>query len=368
MSRIIDIKTEHSYEFKILFEVLKEILHEVNIEFIRDHVDNSPNTESKNNKKKSKNVSDEENEIKIKKKKTKDSSDDSDTDSSSNNSDSESEKESDSSESSDSKSEIETKKKTLGGIKILALDEYQTLLIYVKLNSDKFALYNVKPKCHSIGLNLLEFHKFMKTVDKECIMRMYIDKDDEQNIVFELENSVKHSGSSYSQKLLDIDDNNKKLPSETSFDMSVVIDTAEFKKTCTEMYQFSEYVEITCTNKEIIFKCQGDSNKYSKTFKNSDDGVRIIVMKNNGKGPNIVQAIYDLKHLVIFGKCTNLCNEIQLFLKNDYPLFIHYTIGSLGKMLVGLTPVDENKIKKDNDYDESLDRFYPNKKIVMKEM
>jgi hypothetical protein len=103
-----------------------------------------------------------------------------------------------------------------------------------------------------------------------------------------------------------------------------------------------------------------------KTFKNSDTGVRIISLKNNGRAPNIVQAIYNLKHLVTFGKCVNLCTEMQLYLKNDYPLFIHYHIGLLGKMLVGLSPVDEKAIKRDNDYDENTDKYYNGKKVEMK--
>jgi proliferating cell nuclear antigen PCNA len=357
MSRIVDIKTEHSYEIKTLFDVLKEILNEVKIDFIRDPIDTTASAKkvekesSEDEESSEDDSSEDDSDAKAKDKKKpvakktivkKDGVDD--------------------------EKEKEQKKSSVGGIRILALDEHQTLLIYVKLNSDKFSTFEVKPACHSIGLDLIQFHKFMKTVDKDCIMSIYIDKYDEQNIVFELQNSVKHNNATYKQKLLDIDENDKKLPQETNFEMSVIMDTTEFKKTCTEMNQFSEYAEITCTSKEIIFKCQGDSNAYSKTFKNSDTGVKIISFKNGGKTPTIVQAIYNLKHLVTFGKCTNLCSDMQLYLKNDYPLFIHYTIGLLGKMLVGLSPVDEKNIKRDNDYDENMDKYYNNKKAVMKEM
>ena len=43
-------------------------------------------------------------------------------------------------------------------------------------------------------------------------------------------------------------------------------------------------------------------------------------------------------HLVLFGKCTNLCNSIQIFLKNDYPLIIKYTVASLGEIKLCLAP------------------------------
>ena len=393
MSKIIKIKTEHSYEIKTLFDVLKEILNEIKIDFIRDT--DIPQLDIKS-KKKSENDKSENDKLENDKSENDESENDESENDESENDESENDesekknnnnikynknkkiikkqtkKVSDNLDDNKNKSKIieekQIKKSNVGGIRILALDEHQTLLIYVKLNSDQFVEFYVKPQCHSIGLDLIQFHKFMKTVDKDSIMTIYIDKDDEQNIVFELQNNAKNNNATYKQKLLDIDDNTKKLPQETNFEMSVMMDTADFKKICTEMNQFSEYVEITCTTKEITFKCQGDSSAYVKIFKNSDTGVRIAGLKNNGKTPCIFQAIYNLKHLVTFGKCTNLCTEMQLYLKNDYPLFIQYTIGLLGKMLVGLSPVDEKAIKKDNDYDDSTDKYYNNKKVTMKEV
>jgi proliferating cell nuclear antigen PCNA len=222
----------------------------------------------------------------------------------------------------------------------------------------------VKSECHSVGLDLIEFHKFVKTIDKDSIMNIYIDKDDDQNIAFGLKNAKKGISSKYTQKLLDINDDSNQLPLESNFHMSVMMETCDFKKICTELSQFSEYVEITCTNKEITFKCRGDQNKYEKSFENSGEGVRIIALKKDG--PPIFQAIYNLKHLVTFGRCTNLCSEMQLYLRNDYPLFIYFTIGDLGKLLVGLSPVDGKIVKKDNDYNEEHDKHYQEKKIIMK--
>lgn len=266
-------------------------------------------------------------------------------------------------------SKEEDKKKNPGGIRIVAIDPHRTLLIYVKLNADEFDEFYVRTKTtYSIGLDLIQLHKFMKTVDKESIMTMKIMKDDEQYIKFELENTGKGQVTYFDQKVLDIDDDPTKLPQGTNFEMSVAMDTSDFKKICQEMSQFSEYVEITCTAKEITFRCKGDVTDFVKTFKHADNGsLRILCMnKENKKGLMMVQAIYNLKHLVTFGKCVNLCTEMRLFLKNDYPLFINYPIGNIGKMLVGLSPVDEKTIKRDADYDENMDKHYGSKKPVLK--
>ena len=359
MSKLVKVKIEHSAVFRILFDVLKDVIHEFKMDFIKDTI--------KKSDEKSNDSSDKDNE---------DSSDsDSDSDSSNSNKKT-SKKKSHKSKKNKSNSEqddnneskqIEKKAGTAGGIRILELDEHQTLLIYVKLNSDKFDDFYVKYPIYSIGLDLIQLHKFLKTIDKDSILSIYVDKDDEQNIVFQTKNDIKPSTSTYTQKVLDLDDVDKRLPKQTNFEILVTIETTDLHKLCREMHQWSDYVEITCTSKEITFKCQGDSSSFVKKFTNADKSVRIMCLNNNTKKPVIVQAIFELKYLVTFGKCVNLCPEMQLYLRNDYPIFIHYSIAEIGKMLVGITPVDQKAIKKDNDYDESHDKYYENnKKVVLK--
>lgn len=362
---IVNIVSEHSCDIKTLFDVLGGVLHEVKLDFIKDK--DIPIEKPKNivaRKKSRKSSSDEDDS---------DDSDDSDDDrkkktkknvkkdrKKNNNNNKES-----SDEDSESEEEEKPKKQSgKGGIRILALDENQTLMIYIKLNSEHFVTFDVKFDNYSVGLDLTLLQKFLRTVDKDSIMTLSIDKDNEQEIMFSLENNAKQNAAKYTQKILDIDDDAKKLPEETSFELSVAMDTSDFHKICREMSLFADYVEITCTNKEITFKCQGDSNAYAKTFKHSDSGVRIMCL--NEKKNIIVQAIYELKSLVVFSKCVHLSDEMLLYLKNDWPLFIHYMIGSLGKMLVGLSPVDEKRIKKDKDYDDKFDKYYPDKKLVVK--
>ncbi len=250
-------------------------------------------------------------------------------------------------------------KPSLGGIRIFGRDKHKTLLTYVKLNADQFVDFCVEPESYKITLDIIKFHKFMKTVDKDSIMRMYVNVDDKKHLTIELQNTVKNNTSVFKQKLLDCVDEKKNIPNTVDFDMTVIIDTTDFRKVCQEMYQFSEHVEITCTSKAITYQCKDDSVEYVKTFHHSDceGGVNIATLVKDAKASaSVVQGIFNLKHLVIFGKCATLCSEMQLFLRNNYPLFINYKIGRLGKMLVGLLPVDETTIKRDND--ENMDQYH----------
>ena len=62
----------------------------------------------------------------------------------------------------------------------------------------------------------------------------------------------------------------------------------------------------------------------------------IISTTNNTN--EIVQGLFELKFLLIFTKCTNLCNQVTLFLKNDYPIILTYQIASLGEIKLVLSP------------------------------
>jgi DNA-binding LytR/AlgR family response regulator len=68
----------------------------------------------------------------------------------------------------------------------------------------------------------------------------------------------------------------------------------------------------------------------------TNGGLSIISTTNNTN--EIVQGLFELKFLLIFTKCTNLCNQVTLFLKNDYPIILTYQIASLGEIKLVLSP------------------------------
>ena len=65
------------------------------------------------------------------------------------------------------------------------------------------------------------------------------------------------------------------------------------------------------------------------------DGLKFSVHSTPDKP---IQVIYSLKYLVLFTKCTNLCNLIHMYIKNDYPLIIKYTVANLGDIKLCLSP------------------------------
>ena len=47
----------------------------------------------------------------------------------------------------------------------------------------------------------------------------------------------------------------------------------------------------------------------------------------------------------MFAKCASLCNDIEIYLKSDYAIIIKYTVATLGRLLLCLSPIKEDTIR-----------------------
>jgi proliferating cell nuclear antigen len=97
-------------------------------------------------------------------------------------------------------------------------------------------------------------------------------------------------------------------------------------------------VEITSSGSDLIFKCIGDFAE-QETIISEFNNTNMKVHRSAGASAEIVQGIFQLKHLVLFTKCTSLCPSIELYLKNDFPMILRYTVANLGEVKLVLSPM-----------------------------
>jgi proliferating cell nuclear antigen len=64
-----------------------------------------------------------------------------------------------------------------------------------------------------------------------------------------------------------------------------------------------------------------------------------VTVEHGEKSENeIVQGVFNLKYLTLFCKCSSLAKTVELYLKNDYPLIIRYSVASMGDIKLCLAP------------------------------
>ena len=102
----------------------------------------------------------------------------------------------------------------------------------------------------------------------------------------------------------------------------------------------SDKIEIksvsTNDGAELIFKCRGGFAEAEIRRAESDGSMEYVQKQEADK---IIQGEFSLKNLGYFIKCTNLCNQIEIYLENNLPLVVKYNVASLGEIKLGLAPL-----------------------------
>ena len=86
----------------------------------------------------------------------------------------------------------------------------------------------------------------------------------------------------------------------------------------------------------MIFKCRGGFAEAEIRRAGSDGSMEYVQKQDANK---IIQGEFSLKNLGYFIKCTNLCNQIEIYLENNLPLVVKYNVASLGEIKLGLAPL-----------------------------
>ena len=223
------------------------------------------------------------------------------------------------------------------GIKIIAMDSSHTVLVHLKLNSENFEKFECKKK-RILGVNMLNLFKLIKTMGNNDSLTLFLDEDNESVLCIRIENSEKNSITNYKLNLMDLHEDNIQIPPAT-FDSVITIPSVDFQKICRDMHNLADDIEIKSLDNQLIFNCKGHFASQETCIGEANTGLTFL---KNHTPDEIVQGVFALKHLVLFSKCTNLCNTIELFLKNDYPLIIKYTVASLGEIKLCLAPKVDN--------------------------
>lgn len=224
-----------------------------------------------------------------------------------------------------------------GGIRILSMDPMHTTLVDMNLSKDTFEVFHCLQK-QTIGINMVNFFKLIKTVSNNDILTLFIEKNDMNHLGIHIENEQKKSKTTFKLNLLDLSSNVSSVP--VQFKPSITMKSTDFQKICRDMYTISDEIEMKCVAGQFILTCKGDFAQQETILGESStcDMTIATTVDENGQEVDIVQGNFSLKYLTLFTKCTNLCQTIQIYFKNDYPLIVCYQVGSLGEIKLCLAP------------------------------
>lgn len=219
------------------------------------------------------------------------------------------------------------------GIKLIATDNSNNVLIHMKLHSENFDYYYCN-KSTIIGVNMTNMYKLIKTMNNNDILSLFLSSDNPNQLGIQINNNEKNSKTVYKLNLLDIDNKDINIP-PAEFETELTLPSSDFQKLVRDMINIGELMEIKSVGTQLILNCQGDFANQETCLNETNNGLQF----NQSSSPEQpIQGVYSLKFLLLFTKCTNMCNQIYLYIKNDYPLIIKYAVANLGDIKLCLAP------------------------------
>jgi proliferating cell nuclear antigen len=229
------------------------------------------------------------------------------------------------------------------GIKIIDVDETHTVLTYLSLNAPAFE-YFYCPVKYILGIHMMYFFKLIKTIGNDDNLTLFLPASNPNKLGIRAENASKKTINTWMMKLFDTNIQNIELPN-IKFPSTIFMPSADFQKICRNFSQLAEKLEITSTSSDLIFRCIGDFvDGEAVILSDNDTDIKVEKLFNNSNTTamqpinDIVQGVFELKYLILFTKCTNLCSTIQINLKNDCPLSLKYEVSNLGEVRLILAP------------------------------
>ena len=220
------------------------------------------------------------------------------------------------------------------GIKIMAMDGSHVALIHMKLDADKFEHYFCSERLN-LGVCMGSWFKLMKTVNNCDTVALFVDENNPNELGISIENADKNSSTTFMLKLLDIDSHDLNIP-DVEINCIVTMPSNDFQRMCRDMLNIGDTVQITSDSEGLHFRCNGDFASQETLIGEATHG--LVFSKRDDES---ISGSFALKYINFFTKSTNLCNTIELYLKENYPLILKYNVANLGEIRFCLAPKTE---------------------------
>ena len=219
------------------------------------------------------------------------------------------------------------------GIRIINMDKSHTILAHLFLASQNFEFYECKKEKIIIGVNMFHLFKLINSIDNDDTLTIYIEKSDYvdgivSHLALKFENGEIKQCKTQKLRLIEPEPEELQYP-DVKFSSIINLPSADFQKIIRDLSCISDKLEIKSVGNELIFKCSGQFASAEIHRAESDGSMGFILKQDSSK---IIQGEFSLKNLGYFIKCTNLCQQIEVYLENDLPLVVKYDVASLGSI------------------------------------
>ncbi len=152
-----------------------------------------------------------------------------------------------------------------------------------------------------------------------------------------VENDDKRTRTEFKLNLLDLDKQEYAIM-PVGFNSCIVLPSADLQKIVRDMAGISERVEIRNIGRELVLKCTGNFCNQETVLQGYDDDDEDDDAPADHDASLIKQGVFPLRYLLMFTKCSSLSSNVEIYLKNMFPLIMKYKL-VLGDLKLCLAPL-----------------------------
>ena len=227
------------------------------------------------------------------------------------------------------------------GLYIEAIDITQNAMVEARLNADRFEEYICSERV-ICGVSLMHLHQLLKTMSSTDILMLFMEKV--KNVLeIRIENNRKPKTTIFKLPTLDLAGPDRRWKDNNPvFDHTISIDSAEFHKIVREAKNMGPSLEIQSHKNTLRFQV------VEGTF--VSEASWYIGVEPSNQSNVLVQGVFSVHYLTLFTKCSPLSKKVNIFLKNDYPLWLQYDVSDLGTIILVLMTEDDPRSENHNSY------------------
>lgn len=219
-----------------------------------------------------------------------------------------------------------------GGLKITDTSKAKDIFVCLKLDGTAFSKFFCKKKKIKIPLELNNLYNIIKMIGNDDILSLYMIKKNENCLRIKAINNKGNGIINSSINLIKLEKEKTNLQEKLNVESSITMKSQYFQKICKDLKNIYEQIEIKNIGNKLIIGSKSYLGETNIELNSKCEN------ENEDSNKTIIQGEYELRNLILFTKCTSLCDYVDIYMSNDNPLIIKYDVSTLGKITFCAVP------------------------------
>lgn len=220
------------------------------------------------------------------------------------------------------------------GIVLHSTDTMNSIIIDMKLESNKFDSYHVSSEHNYAEISLIDMNKLLKVVEKNNELRIIRTRPRSEIISFHVINPQTEETTILDLHTIHIiDHSSNHTETQMTFLSVFQLPCVTLQKFINNMSAINDKICVIRNESEINFSCSGTSMKIQRIWNQNSKNFMFKLNADPGVIIHYEFFLYRVKQIM---KCSPLCEFVEIGLEKDNGIIFKYNIENLGSITIFL--------------------------------